>query len=109
MEALEQNQFEEAARFLGEAAILQPREARYRAQYGRALTFRPDGRRIAESELQAALAMEPNNSSFRVMLAELYQRVGLRRRAETEATRVLTNDPNNQAARALLAELKSKR
>jgi curved DNA-binding protein CbpA len=108
MEALEQNQFEEAARLLAEAATLQPREARYRAQYGRALTFRSDSRRIAESELQAALALEPNNSAFRLMLAELYQRVGLRRRAETEAQRVLTNDPNNKAARALLSDLKSK-
>jgi curved DNA-binding protein CbpA len=108
MEALEQNQFDEAARLLAEAATLQPREARYRAQYGRALTFLPNSRRIAESELQAAVAMEPNNSSFRVMLAELYQRIGLRRRAETEAVRALANDPNNQAARALLSNLKNK-
>jgi len=108
MEALEQNQFDEAARLLGEAATLQPREARYRAQYGHALTFLPNSRRIAESELQAAVAMEPNNSSFRVMLAELYQRIGLRRRAETEAARALVNDPNNQAARALLSNLKNK-
>jgi curved DNA-binding protein CbpA len=108
MEALEQNQFDEAARFLAEAATLQPREARYRAQYGRALTFLPNSRRIAESELQAAVAMEPNNSSFRVMLAELYQRIGLRRRAETEAARALANDPNNQAARELLSNLKNK-
>jgi curved DNA-binding protein CbpA len=109
MEALEQDKFDEAARLLAEAASLEPREARYRAQFGRALTFLPNSRRIAESELQAAVAMEPNNSAFRVMLAELYQRVGLRRRAETEAARALSNDPNNQAARALLSNLKNKR
>ena len=108
MEALEQNQFDEATRLLGEAATLEPREARYRAQYGRALTFRPASRRIAETELLAALALEPNNSSFRVMLAELYQRIGLRRRAETEAARALVADPNNKAARALLSNLKNK-
>ena len=108
MDALEQNKFDEAARLLGEAAILEPREGRYRAQYGRALTFLPNSRRVAESELQAAVAMEPNNSSFRVMLAELYQRVGLRRRAETEVTRALAHEPNNQAARALLSKLRSK-
>lgn len=107
--ALEQNQFDEAARLLAEAASLEPRQARYRAHYGRALTFRADSRRVAESELQAALAIEPNNSSFRVMLAELYQRVGLRRRAETEAARALTNDPKNQAARALLSNLRNKK
>ena len=108
MEALEQNQFDEAARLLGEAANLEPRQALYRAHYGRALTFRPGGRRIAETELQAALTIEPNNSSFRVMLAELYQKVGLRRRAETEAALALHNDPNNQAARALLSTLKNR-
>jgi curved DNA-binding protein CbpA len=108
MEALEQNKFDEAARLLAEAATLEPREGRYRAQYGRALTFLPNSRRIAESELQAAVAMEPNNSTFRVMLAELYQRVGLRRRAETEVTRALADEPNNQAARALLTKLRSK-
>jgi len=108
IEALEQNQFDEATRLLGEAATLEPREARYRAQYGRALTFRLASRRIAETELLAALALEPNNSSFRVMLAELYQRIGLRRRAETEAARALVSDPNNKAARALLANLKNK-
>jgi curved DNA-binding protein CbpA len=108
MEALEQNKFDEAARLLAEAATLEPREGRYRAQYGRALTFLPNSRRIAESELQAAVTMEPNNSAFRVMLAELYQRVGLRRRAETEVTRALVDDPKNQAARALLSKLRSK-
>ena len=108
MAALEQNQFDEAARLLGEAATLEPRQARYRAHYGRALTFRTDSRRIAETELQAALAIEPNNASFRLMLAELYQRVGLRRRAETEAAKALADDPNNQAARALLSNLKPK-
>ena len=108
MEALAQTQFDEAARLLGEAATLEPREACYRAHYGRALTFRANSRRIAESELQAALAIEPKNSSFRVMLAELYQRVGLRRRAETEAARALADDPNNQAARELLSILKNK-
>jgi curved DNA-binding protein CbpA len=108
MEALEQNRFDEAARLLAEAATLEPREGRYRAQYGRALTFLPNSRRVAESELQAAVAMEPNNSAFRVMLAELYQRVGLRRRAETEVTRALVDDPKNQAARALLSKLRSK-
>jgi curved DNA-binding protein CbpA len=108
MEALAQDKFDEAARLLAEAATLEPREARYRAQYGRALTFLPNSRRIAETELKAAVAMEPNNSAFRVMLAELYQRAGLRRRAETEAARAVSADPQNHAARALLSKLKNK-
>ena len=89
-------------------SALREGEARYRAQYGRALMHRPNSRRIAETELQAAVALEPNNASFHVMLGELYQRVGLRRRAEGEAARALAADPGNRAARALLASLKNK-
>ena len=46
--------------------------------------------RVTLGELQAALKIEPNNASFRVMLAELYQQIGLRKRAETEAARALS-------------------
>lgn len=106
MDALARNQIDEAVQLLAEAANLEPREALYRANYGRALMNQPNRRRIAESELQAAVALEPDNPTFRVMLAELYQRVGLRRRAEGEAARALASDPGNQAARALLASLK---
>jgi len=108
MEAMDSDQVEQAIPLLAEAATLEPRTARYRAQYGRALMHRPNNRRIAETEIQAALALEPNNATFRVMLAEFYQRVGLRRRAEGEAARALLTDPHNQAARALLSSLKSK-
>ncbi len=106
MDALTRNQINEAVQLLAEAANLEPREARYRANYGRALAHQPDRRRIAESELQAAVALEPDNPTFRIMLAELYQRIGLRRRAEGEAARALASDPGNQAARALLSSLK---
>jgi Tfp pilus assembly protein PilF len=58
--------------------------------------------------LQAALKLEPNNASFRVMLAELYQQVGLSKRAEHEAVRALTADPKNEVARALLSSLTNK-
>lgn len=106
MDAMARKQIDEAVQLLAEAANLEPKEARYRANYGRALMNLPNRRRIAESELQAAVALEPDNPSFRVMLAELYQRVGLRRRAEGEAARALASDPGNQAARALLSSLK---
>jgi curved DNA-binding protein CbpA len=107
-EALDRNQIDQAIRLLAEAAMLEPREARYHAHYGSALMRRPGSRRTAETELQAALAIEPDNASFRVMLAELYQQLGLRRRAEGEVARALAADPANQAARALLSILKSK-
>ncbi len=63
--------------------------------------------RVAESELQAAISLEPNNASHRVMLAEFYQAMGLRRRAQGEVERALATDPKNEAARALLTSLRN--
>jgi curved DNA-binding protein CbpA len=108
MEATRRNRHDEAIRYLAEAAMLAPREARYRAHYGRALIKQSNTRRMAEGELQAALSLEPDNTSYRVMLAELYKELGLRRRAEGELERALAADPRNEAARSLLLSLKSK-
>lgn len=107
-EALKRNQHDDAIRHFADAATLEPRVARYRAYYGSALMRNPSLRRTAETELQAALKLEPNNASFRVMLAELYQQVGLSKRAEHEAVRALTADPKNEGARALLSSLTNK-
>lgn len=104
-QALQGNQNESAIRYFAEAAMLEPRVARYRAYYGSALSRNPNSRRTAESELKAALKIEPNNASFHVMLAELYQQIGLRKRAESEALRALSADPANKSARALLSKL----
>jgi len=108
LDALQTNRPDEAIRFLAEAAMLSPREARYRAHYGQALIRQSNTRRIAETELQAALALEPDNASYRIMLAELYRQLGLQRRAEGELERALSVDPKNEAARSLLSSLKSK-
>ena len=106
--ALKRNRPDEAIPFLAEAATLLPREARYRAHYGHALIHQSNARRIAETELQAALALEPENASYRVMLAELYKQLGLHKRAEGELERALAADPKSEAARALLLSLRSK-
>jgi curved DNA-binding protein CbpA len=108
MEALQSDRHEDAIRFLAEAAMLSPREARYRAHYGHALIRQSNTRRMAETELQAALLIEPDNASYRVMLAELYKQLSLQRRAESELERALAADPGNEAARALLLSLRSK-
>ena len=68
-----------------------------------------NNRRLAESELRAAIALEPGNPSYRVILAELYQQNGLRRRAQSELERALAVDPTNQTIGALLTKLKSER
>lgn len=109
LDALKGDRHNEAIRFLAEAAMLSPREARYRAHYGQALIRQPNTRRIAETELQAALLIEPDNTSYRVMLAELYKQLGLQKRAEGELERALAVDPGNDAARSLLLSLRSKR
>ncbi|MEK6336732.1 MAG: DnaJ domain-containing protein [Acidobacteriota bacterium] len=108
MEAIKSSRHNEAVPLLAEAAMLAPREARYRAHYGHALIKQANTRRMAEGELQAALTLDPENPSYRVMLAELYQELGLRRRAEGELQRALAADPKNQSARELLLSLKSK-
>ena len=108
LDALKRNRHDEAIRFLAEAAMLSPREARYRAHYGHALIRQSSTRRIAETELQAALSLEPENTSYRVMLAELYKQLGLKRRAEGELERALAANPKHEAARALLLSLRSK-
>ncbi|MGQ0763908.1 MAG: DnaJ domain-containing protein [Acidobacteriota bacterium] len=105
--AMNQRQPQQALRFFAEAASIEPRCARYRAEYGRALINDPKTRRLAEFELKAAIALEPDNTSHRVALAELYKALGLRRRAEGELQRALTVDPKNAAARTLLASLKN--
>ena len=108
VEAMQRNRHDEAIRYLSEAATLSPHDARYRAHYGYALIKKSNTRRIAEGELQAAVSLDPENTSYRVMLAELYKELGLRRRAEGELERALAADPKNEAARALLLSLKSK-
>ena len=105
--ALQKNDVAQARRCLGEAALLVPRQARYRAYYGRALAREKSSRRQAEAELQAAISLDEHNPSYHVMLAELYQEHGLRRRAEAEAERALRLDPAHAAARCLLERLRS--
>ncbi|HEY6047131.1 MAG TPA: tetratricopeptide repeat protein, partial [Pyrinomonadaceae bacterium] len=104
--AARNNQPDHAVRFFAEAASLNPKMGRYRAEYGRALIAQPQTRRIAEFELKAAIALEPNNGDYRLMLAELYKALGLHRRAAAEIQKALEADPKNEAARTLMSSLK---
>jgi len=104
--AAKANRPEQAVRFFAEAASLEPRNGRYRAEYGRALIAQPQTRRLAEIELKAAMALEPHNGDYRLMLAELYQALGMRRRAASEIEKALAVDPQNTAAQQLLSTLK---
>lgn len=105
--AFESGQRKIALGLFASAANAVPKEPRYRAFYGRVLAEEEQTRRAAETELQAAVKLDPNNSEYRVMLAELYRDLGLMLRARGEAERAVAADPNNRKARDLLRALKS--
>lgn len=107
--ALQQGQTQAAIVNLAAAARLAPSEARFRAYYGRALAAQEDTRRLAEAEMQAAVKLAPENSSYRLMLAELYCDLGFFRRAEGELKRVMSAELNNPAGRKLLRRLEAAR
>ena len=106
LEALELGQQKAAMGLFASAASAAPKEARYRAFYGQVLAANERTRRTAETELLAAIKLDPKNADYRVMLAELYRDLGLKLRAKGEAERAVAADPNNKKARDLLRALK---
>lgn len=106
-EALKQGRTNAAVAHLANASRLAPQEAQHRAYYGRALAANENTRRLAERELQAAVALEPGNATYRTMLAELYFDLKFHRRAQTELARALALDPNNPGAHSLSRKLES--
>ncbi|HEV8204498.1 MAG TPA: DUF4388 domain-containing protein [Pyrinomonadaceae bacterium] len=105
--ALELGQRKVALGLFGSAARAAPQESRYRAFYGQMLAGNEQTRRMAETELLAAIKLDPANGEYRVMLAELYRDLGLKLRAKGEAERAVEADPNNRKARELLRSLTS--
>lgn len=106
--ALRMGNAAQALTFFAEAARLEPKVARYRAQYGRVLAGNVQMRHRAEAEIQAAVMLEPNNIAYRIMLAKLYQDLGFIKRAQSEIERALLLDPRNAEAQQLQADLQSK-
>lgn len=105
--ALELGQRKVALGLFASAATAAPKEARYRAFYGQLLAGNEATRRMAETELLAAIKIDPKNADYRVTLAELYRDLGLKLRAKGEAERAVAADPNNRKARELLRSLTS--
>ena len=105
--ALELGERKEALGLFASAANALPNEARYRAFYGTLLAQQEHSRRLAETELQAAIKLDPKNAEYRAILAELYRDLGLMLRARGEAERALEADPGNRKAKDLLRALKS--
>ena len=93
--------------FLARAAHFAPKVARFRAYYGKALSTDEKQRHKAENEIQAALRIEPDNPTFRIMLAEFFIQNNLLKRAEGELKRLLAVFPGNREAMDMLDRLKS--
>ena len=104
--ALQQGQTNVAINQLAAASRLDPHEPRYRAYYGRALAGNEQSRRLAESEIQVAVKLEPANPLYRTMLAELYFDLKFHRRAQAELDRALELNPNDGNALRLLRKVK---
>ncbi|MCW5959541.1 MAG: DnaJ domain-containing protein [Pyrinomonadaceae bacterium] len=105
MNLLDEDEYVEAIPFFARAVHYDSSIAKYHAFYGKALSFQQKNLHQAESELQTAIKIEPNNTMFRMMLAELFVHIGLRKRAEGELNKILSVTPNDIEARKLLESL----
>jgi curved DNA-binding protein CbpA len=95
----------DAAQFFARAVHLAPQTARYHAYYGKALSDDPQQRYKAESEMQTAIKLEPDNVTLRLLLVEFFIQFNLKKRAEGELNRLLTAFPGNKEALELLSSL----
>ncbi|MEJ7624546.1 MAG: DnaJ domain-containing protein [Pyrinomonadaceae bacterium] len=94
-----------ATLFLARAVHFDPKSARHHAYYGKALSFDTKQRHKAESELQAALKLDANNVTFRLLLVEFFIQNNLRKRAQGELERLLAIAPENREALQLFESL----
>ncbi len=100
-------EIDEALPLLARAVHYAPMNARYHAYYGKALSHDATKRHKAEAEMQAALKIDPQNVTFRLILAEFFIDVGLKKRAEGDLNRLLAIFPSNREAREMLDALKN--
>ncbi|MGI9037124.1 MAG: DUF4388 domain-containing protein [Pyrinomonadaceae bacterium] len=105
---LMEDEYAEALPLLARAAQLAPNNAKYHAYYGKALSADETQRYKADTELQTAIRLEPQNVAYRLVSAEFYIQYGLFKRAEGELKRLLTIAPNHAEASALLDSLAEK-
>lgn len=101
-----EGEFESALPFLARAVYYAPKNARYHAYFGKALSNDDTQRHKAEGELQTAVRLEPDDPSFRLMLADFFVRVRLLKRAHGELNRLLAIQPDNKEALAMLDSLR---
>ena len=108
LELYEYGEIEASVGYFARAVHFDPETARFHAYYGMALSSDKKQLHKAESELQTAIRIEPQNITYRRMLAELFVKIGLFKRAEGELTRLLAIAPDDAEALALLDSLQKK-
>lgn len=99
-------EFEAAVPYLARAVFFSPDNPRYRAYYGKALSADDKQRHKAESEIQAAIRLDPTNPTFKIILVEFFIQMNMIKRAEGELTRLLSVYPSNREAQVLLDSLR---
>jgi len=102
---LMENEPEASLPFFARAVHFAPKNPKYHAYYGKALASDAKHRHKAESEMQAAVRLDGNNPTYRIMLAEFFIQMKLLKRAEGELNRLLSIFPSNREAKVLLDSL----
>ncbi|MBK7708021.1 MAG: DnaJ domain-containing protein [Acidobacteria bacterium] len=103
---LMEEEYEAALPYLTRAVSMAPNNARYHAYYGKVLSADRSLKFKAEAEIQTAIKLEPENPTFRLLLAEFFIDHNLLKRAEGELNRLIANFPDNSEARAMLDRLR---
>ena len=101
------DQAEKAIPFLAKAVQLDNNNARFYAYFGKALSCNSTQLHKAESELQTAIRLDPENVSYKLMLAEFFVQINLLTRAKGELKRLLQKSPNNAEAKKLFDSLQN--
>lgn len=97
--------YSKALSYLGRAVKFDDSVARYHAFYGKVLSFHGEMTHEAEAEIQSAIRLDPEKSIYKIILVELYIKVGLTARARGEIKRLLKSEPNNKKALSLLNKI----
>ena len=108
MTALKDGKTQLAISCFAEALEKVPSNATFHAYYGKALAGAPQLRHKAETELKAAISLEPRTALFHVMLADFYRSLGLLRRAQASLESALALEPGNEQIRKSLENVKAK-
>ncbi len=105
MKALSDDDYDAAATLLARAVHYSPENALYRAYYGHALSANDRMRHKAETELQAAVKLDPVDWKVRSLLVEFFDDMGMTKRAVGELKRYLEVVPNSTEAARMLNRL----